>query len=126
MSLGFKSYINTFTRVTQDTKSCIDHIFVKQSLSNGHLDIYSAVINNNTTDHYPVYLQIFNKINKRPPTLEKTITNFDHNKFKYLINQESWQHVTAENEATGAWNLFNKTFNDIPTCQMHNNKNHKN
>ena len=113
MSLGFKSYINAFTRVTTETKSCIDHIFVKQNLNNTNLNLYSAVINNNTTDHYPIYLQISNNEQNKPVPIRKTMTQFDHIKFKNLINQESWANVIIETEPNKAWNSFYKIFRDI-------------
>lgn len=113
MSLGFKSYINTFTRVTQETSSCLDHIFIKQNLNSTNINLDSAVVNNNTTDHYPIYLQVYNKTYKKPPSLEKTISIFDHKKFKELISQETWHSVLTVNDVKAAWSIFYKTFNEI-------------
>lgn len=49
--LGFKSLINKPTRIKNESKSCIDHIFLKSCES---VNIKSFIINTDLTDHFPV------------------------------------------------------------------------
>lgn len=56
---GFISTINEHTRVQGQSKSCIDHIFIKTNIHIGR--ICPAVLSDDMTDHYPVILKIKHK-----------------------------------------------------------------
>lgn len=63
---GFVSLINTSTRVTHTTATCLDHAFVKMKNERYSADITPAIIRTNITDHYSLILgtNITNTINK--------------------------------------------------------------
>ena len=73
MSHGFTSYINTHTRITSNTQSCLDHIFVR-SRSSAKVECNASVINTNITDHFPIYM-----------SLNNTHTSFTKKKINYKI-----------------------------------------
>lgn len=59
-SNNFISCINNYTRVTNTTKTCIDHIFSK------NIDlqcINSFILKCNITDHYGTIIQFSHKLN---------------------------------------------------------------
>lgn len=49
--MGYVSSINSYTRVKNGSKTCIDHIFVKGSDNDNH---YSFILQNDITDHFPI------------------------------------------------------------------------
>lgn len=114
MSLGFMSYINTYTRVTPTSKSCLDHIFIRKNLNTNVLEFHSSVINNNTTDHFPVYLHVgCNENNSVGKTTKKCVTKFDADKFITLISDQNWDEVLFIHEANNAWIKFFDIFSNI-------------
>lgn len=59
---GFEPYIRRPTRVTPETATCLDHIFLKTRLNTTHkYSINSFILNCNITDHYPVMMTISTK-----------------------------------------------------------------
>lgn len=92
---GFVPYIGSPTRITIDSKSCIDHIFVRKKLKSNSLYFKSFIIEAHITDHFPVMLNIdceqpVHNINKISAC---TYTNFDHLKFQQLIDYQDWSEV---------------------------------
>lgn len=59
---GFLSYINKPTRVTENTKSLIDHIFVRvgrrQILEKYNINLKSFLFSIDITDHFPVAIML--------------------------------------------------------------------
>jgi len=93
---GFQSYINKFTREVNNSKSCLDHVFVRSNLKNEN--ILSIVSRSNISDHHPVYIQLNLDIKKSQVTPEKkTVTKLDINKFKTLIKNISFKNCISEN-----------------------------
>lgn len=94
-SFGFISYVNSPTRVWVGSETSIDHIFIKKT------DKYyiknAIILETSITDHFPVYIQII------PNNMKKLIDNkdnlinarksFNKNKFKLLINNETWNNT---------------------------------
>lgn len=48
---GFISLINAYTRIRNVSKTCIDHIFVKDK---NNLPHYRNILHNDITDHFPI------------------------------------------------------------------------
>jgi len=66
-SNNFISCINNFTRVTNTTKSCIDHIFTK------NIDIHcinSFILECSITDHYGTIIQFNHQLNTNSTHIE--------------------------------------------------------
>lgn len=76
---GYKSLINTYTRVVKQSKSCIDHIFVK---TKEELDNFAPIVyEKDITDHYTTINIIRNTGKSAEPNLCKR-------KFVKRLNQQ--------------------------------------
>lgn len=53
-SLLYISYIDNFTRIENNIKSCIDHIFIKPNLRKNNF--VSGILHSSITDHFPQVL----------------------------------------------------------------------
>lgn len=97
--LGFTSYINNYTRVQGNQKSCIDHYFVKNK-KNTHF-FKSFIFLTQITDHYPIVLntsinlQTENNKNKVP--ILKKVINYE--KLKFDLQREEWLSVYTSGDA---------------------------
>lgn len=112
--LGFKSYINSYTRVTQDSSTCLDHIFIRRNKETKNLIPNAIVIETDVTDHFPVYLNISLDNTKHSNTTEnKTITKFDEEKFENIIRSMHWDNIVALNDPEIANNKFVDIFTSI-------------
>lgn len=130
---GLFPYVNKPTRVTENTNSIIDHIFVRKDkhfhLRNTGLNSY--IFETNITDHYAVMLSI-DLVKKRQTerTSKKIYKKIEYNKLISTLNKEEWADVLQENDLEVANNLFNKKLTEyIEKCSktiIHkNNKTHK-
>ena len=98
------SYINTPTRETTDTRTCIDHIFVK-SAKNSLSKILPFIINNSLTDHYPiaVIIQSQTPVEKSKP---KLIEKIDYTKLQTILSNQNWNTVTIKLDSNSSTNTF--------------------
>ncbi|KAK9888907.1 hypothetical protein WA026_001128 [Henosepilachna vigintioctopunctata] len=88
--MGYKSYINAFTRVERNSKSCIDHVFIKtrQKIE----DILCAVLEVKITDHFPTVALIpFTQIQTLDSNKYKTIVQYD--KIRTQLNLINWESI---------------------------------
>ncbi|KAF0705322.1 otoferlin-like [Aphis craccivora] len=67
---GFLPCINNFTRETNRSKTCIDHIFIKNIVST---TVKSNILKCDITDHYPTILIISNINNNEKITCNNSI-----------------------------------------------------
>lgn len=111
---GFKSYINSYTRVTTESSTCIDHIFLRRNVTISPL-INSLVIDTDVTDHFPIFLSLhYNEpSNNSNLTEQEVITYCDTNKFVNLIKNTQWNNVLASNDPKIAYQTFYDTINNI-------------
>lgn len=75
---GYLSYINDYTRVSDDSKTCLDHIFIKTKQTEPH--ILPIIFKYNLTDHYPIIIHIGLKqleIASRDIIFEKKYINYE-------------------------------------------------
>ena len=78
---GYKSLINGYTRVAGDSKSCIDHIFLKNKNLN-YKTLVPIILHSKISDHYPIIFKypISNHIqHQKILYIDKTYINY--NKF---------------------------------------------
>lgn len=102
---GYLSYINDYTRVTDDSKSCIDHVFVKGAINSGNLDLTPFIVKNNLSDHYTVALLIQTNT---PKIIKETkfITNMDYTLIQNKLSHENWDEVTMMHDSESSTSLF--------------------
>nr|CAI5828919.1 unnamed protein product [Callosobruchus analis] len=102
---GFKSYINGFTRVQGQIKSCIDHIFIKDLQS--RYEYKSFILENDLTDHYPIIVQAIPFTEGKVQIKNKSIRQFvDNKKLVTEIEKETWLDIYACDSAELATNFF--------------------
>lgn len=110
---GFISCINSPTRVTIESASCLDHIFVKMSNYN-KFKYKSFILNSDITDHYPVMLNLtckgISEVNKMNANKTLIIKKIDHKKLQGLIKEQNWNNVMTLNDPNMAADTFSSTF----------------
>lgn len=103
---GFKSYINHYTRVTEKSKSCIDHFFVRTTLNN---DILPVISKSKITDHYPIALHIQTDKNysySSPNIIETKF--FNYKKLSELGASINWNSLINADIDSSLYNLCNE------------------
>lgn len=99
-SNGFKSYINKPTRINRNTntKSCIDHIFVRNK-NLPAAEIVGYILQTNITDHYSVALHLdMIRPTKTNPGLFSKIAKLDIHKLKEALKLEEWKDILDESQ----------------------------
>lgn len=110
---GFVSMVNIPTRVQGNSRTCIDHIFVK-SKNNNIDNLLPLVIQTCITDHYTTVLQIISNdtVSKNiDNALYKSVTNF--NNLKARFRNVCWDQVYSENDIEAATKKFVEITKDI-------------
>lgn len=88
-AVGLTNVINKPTRVTETTKTCLDHIFINKTNN-----IVSYIIPTTITDHYVTMLKLKDTNPKHIPTLrKKTYTKTNIEQFKIKIAEQNWTHI---------------------------------
>lgn len=105
---GYISYINKATRVSQNSSTLIDHIFVRERNKNhSNLVINSAIFETDLTDHYSVFLSIKNE--SSPTTVGSNVENYykiDYVKLNSILQKENWSDVINCNDMQNCYNYF--------------------
>lgn len=100
---GFIPAINTPTRVTENTTSCIDHALLKYNL-NTTSEV--RVIPTKITDHYSLHIKL--NITPKITAPIDMITYIDDECFKNIVNNEHiFQPVLTQTDAKQAYDTFN-------------------
>ncbi|KAJ8967703.1 hypothetical protein NQ317_004203 [Molorchus minor] len=130
---GYVSQINKYTRVHNTSKSCIDHIFLKNTSNNINENI-AGIIRTNITDHYITTLDIGiqhveNEINKTDKTIQY-YEKLDNKKLLDIIKNEAWVEVLENNNPNTAYNIFIKKIKEMvkhatTLVKQYNNKTRK-
>lgn len=107
---GYKSLIDEPTRVYNESKTCIDHIFSKTNKKT------QAIICTTTlTDHYTIILSITKKntyVNqKKISLLTKTETNWKNVKLK--LTMQDWTSLLEKDDTDSAWSYFIEIIQNI-------------
>lgn len=107
-SKGFISLINDPTRVTGNTDSCIDHLFVKLRI----FDLLSAkIITPGLSDHYPISIEL--KKTKTIPNIFKTIKSLNYNILKTEVKNTNWQELYDIDSPDQAFTSFILKFQNL-------------
>lgn len=107
---GFMCGINSPTREVGDSKTIIDHIFIRH---NNYNELKTAVFKSNITDHYCVALEI-NIIRERTLTAQSdTATFINKHLLGKLVRDFNWTCVTDINEVNNSADLFFKILKDL-------------
>lgn len=106
---GYISCINNYTRITNNSKSCIDHIFLPQRLF--HDSITAMIINTAITDHTSQLLCLPNKSEDnttKQPLNQRQQINYEQ--LNTLLTNEDWASVMRENDPNTAYTTFLNTY----------------
>lgn len=122
---GYISLINKPTRVTNETKSCIDHLFLKSDIKTTNTSFKSFIIETDITDHYTIYLNLPIE-SVKPCTGNKSIIRTDYDKVFQLLSFENWDNVyNYSNSNTCINNFVNTLKKHINSASSHSSKNFK-
>lgn len=127
-SYGFDSYINTPTRITGRTSSCIDHLYIRASPKILNLmNFEGTVCHNNITDHSMIKL-FANLTDRRIPDNAQDSNNFlsfkqrervDNNKFLKEVQQTDWSVVYQCSNVDLAYDNFIVKIKDCLQKSLH-------
>lgn len=112
---GFKAYIQSPTRVTNESSSCLDHMFVKIKHNIKNIKCLSYILNCNITDHYPVAINLTfdnKRVDEKSNDLQ-VIAKTNFNKLKNLFKHQCWQDVLNSNDVKIATNKFTDIFSNL-------------
>lgn len=125
-SQGYISYINSNTRVTKNSESCLDHIFLKKRTDHIAAQNFTSIIYETAvTDHYSVILNISEqntKTNNQKTEDFVQIANIDYIKLNNILQDETWRNIYAEENIDVAYNNFIKQLKyHINNCTRYKN-----
>ena len=109
-SEGFSQLIFEATRITENSQSCIDHIFtnISTSCSSGSLAVEIA-------DHLPVFIILYDpKFSPFPDYFEfRDFRDFEKENFKNDLRRENWDSIYKCNEVNESYSRFLHIFNKV-------------
>ena len=115
---GYNSFINSVTRF--DSKTCLDHIFVKHRLGvrSGCLAFESFILDTYITDHAPTMLNVgfVHDVNNNSMTssnVKMTKSKADLAAFKRLLRLQDWSSVLTEKVPEVAMANFVNIYKDL-------------
>lgn len=128
---GFVSYINSPTRVTHETSTCIDHLFIRKKIKKRNLKFKSFILKAEITDHYPIMLNV--NLDEKPLNESEEQLNYYHHINYDLLKQhlsvQDWSGVLeAEDpeQATDSFvDIFGKSIQNSTSKRRIKNTNHK-
>lgn len=116
---GLESIINEPTRITIESQTCIDHVFVRVSNKN-KIKVDAGVEHLNITDHSLVRVTITVAGSERgqgsrgagtaDPTCPPAAYRIDYATLNCLLDNADWAHVYQQQNASDAYDLFLDSF----------------
>lgn len=100
---GFRSLINSYTRIHHDSKTCIDHIFLRGS---SHDICSSYIIKSQITDHFPIIARLNIGVSQTNIPVENKVRKLDKNKLVDILSRESWNEIYESDSIDYATNEF--------------------
>jgi hypothetical protein len=127
-SCGYVQCINRATRIHNNTHSLIDHIITNTPAQS----INTSVIVTDISDHFPVFVEIGERLvnrTKQPTVKSRNFSKQNHANFRSLLSNQDWREVLEANNVDGSydkfWTIFNNTFElCFPVVSKRFNKNH--
>ena len=118
---GYESAINKYTREEENSKTCIDHVFVKSKCPRE--SILPVILEVQITDHYPVIFQyLYTSAPNPESTSNKIKTYTDHNMLSAKFSNENWLDVYNAPNLEESWNAFISIINKyIEICRRNVN-----
>lgn len=116
---GYTSTINDYTRITDNSKTCIDHIFINNYLNSNDNKITDSdtlkayILKTSITDHFSSIITL-RKSNCKPTlndhqSIERKHINW--NRLNLLIANENWNKLYEINDTNTIIEEFNSTIN---------------
>ena len=109
-SEGFSQLIFEATQITENSQSCIDHIFtnISTSCSSGSLAV-------EIVDHLPVFTILYDpEFSPFPDYYKfKDFQSFEDENFKSDLQRESWDFIYKCNEVNESYTRFLHIFNKV-------------
>ena len=95
---NFVSYINSNTRVQGSSSSCIDHIFLKTSVTSGTAT-EAGILRSDITDHYSIIVQFGTK-EKQENIYSKIVSkkSINYGSLKEELGNVCWEEVCNEED----------------------------
>lgn len=111
---GFRSYINIPTRVTEESGTVIDHIFVRKRKTVENIGLVSSVIETNITDHFctSLILEMRDSIGKQKDNMFNSY-RVDGDRVRELLATENWNEVLNCDNVQKCYTTFIDTFKNI-------------
>lgn len=113
-TFGYISQINEYTRVQQNSASCIDHIFIKSLFDN----VTPFILRTAITDHYSTAIGIASNIELS--TTDRSYymcSKINTKKLQNIMEQEQWNDFYGCTDTDIACNIFiNKLKDNINRC----------
>ena len=82
---GYKSLINKYTRVDKNSKTCIDHIFLKSKYICDEA-LTPIILHSKVTDHYPIILQCDLSLKNENTPVQKNIKKYiNYSKLREIL-----------------------------------------
>ena len=109
LSPHFYPLINRPTRITANSATLIDNIFI----NNIHLDCVRGILISDLSDHLPVF-QIFPSISTPEPKKmvikKRAVTKANMNKLRSEVQNINWEFLRTINDVDDAYSYFKETF----------------
>ena len=107
-------YIDSPTRVTQQTSTCLDHIFCNRDeiiASSGSVEV-------GISDHALVFAQrkLIHTRAKARFIRARLFRKYDPADFRHKLSQLNWTDVLEDRDPNSAWELFKKEF--VKICDL--------
>lgn len=104
---GFNSLVNKATRKNNLSESIIDHIFIKNHLSDDIISgIKPSVLETSLTDHYIISLSINFNFHKQNLKEVKYIDKIDYQNLCQMVQNETWNDIYEIRDVNIAYNKF--------------------
>lgn len=106
---GFESLINNYTRVQQNNKSCIDHIFIKIKTQNKE-KITPIILTSNITDHYATLVAIEKQELDSQEKKEHYFEKVNYKQITQELSNQNWSYFYETRDCEEASNILINNF----------------
>ena len=98
------------TRITDNTCTAIDHIYIRPSKKNICKQVKSGVLYCDMTDHLPVFILLSNQFPKHGKEYTRVYSDRNINKFVEDCQNKDWSVSSENNDPNAAYTLFITSF----------------